>query len=91
LAGVVLAHGIGGSAAGKSVIEFVPLGIEYMPLGWDHLAFIAGIVFVGRGVASGGEADLAVRARAQHDLDRRVIGDGFRGRLLPGHPAWPGT
>ncbi|MDX8048468.1 HupE/UreJ family protein [Lentzea sp. BCCO 10_0798] len=42
----VLAHGISGTAAGKSVWEFVPLGIEHMLLGWDHLAFIAGVVLL---------------------------------------------
>lgn len=44
--GTASAHGIGGSAAGKSVWEFVPLGIEHMLLGWDHLLFIAGIVLL---------------------------------------------
>jgi hydrogenase/urease accessory protein HupE len=38
------AHGISGSAADKNVWEFIPLGIEHMLLGWDHLLFIAGIV-----------------------------------------------
>jgi hypothetical protein len=58
LAGVVLvavlvvfpaaawAHGISGSAADKSVWEFVPLGVEHMLLGWDHLLFIAGVVLL---------------------------------------------
>ena len=41
-----LAHGIHGSAADKSVLEFVPLGIEHMLLGWDHLLFILGIVIL---------------------------------------------
>ncbi|GIF42691.1 hydrogenase/urease accessory protein HupE [Actinoplanes xinjiangensis] len=40
------AHGIGGSAADKTVWEFIPLGIEHMLLGWDHLLFIAGIVLL---------------------------------------------
>jgi hydrogenase/urease accessory protein HupE len=40
------AHGIGGSAADKNVWEFIPLGIEHMLLGWDHLLFIAGIVLL---------------------------------------------
>ncbi|MFC4950130.1 HupE/UreJ family protein [Pseudonocardia sp. GCM10023141] len=46
LPGTAFAHGIDGSAAGKSVLEFVPLGIEHMLLGWDHLLFIAGIVLL---------------------------------------------
>jgi hypothetical protein len=41
-----LAHGIHESAAGKSVIEFVPLGIEHMLLGWDHLLFVTGVVIL---------------------------------------------
>jgi hydrogenase/urease accessory protein HupE len=40
------AHGIGVGARDKSVLEFVPLGIEHMLLGWDHLLFILGIVLV---------------------------------------------
>jgi hydrogenase/urease accessory protein HupE len=39
------AHGIG-PAENRSVIDFLPLGIEHMLLGWDHLLFIAGIVFL---------------------------------------------
>lgn len=39
-------HGIGGSATDKSTLEFVPLGIEHMLLGWDHLLFILGIVLL---------------------------------------------
>ncbi|MDX8053682.1 HupE/UreJ family protein [Lentzea sp. BCCO 10_0798] len=44
--GQSLAHGITGSAAGKNTWEFIPLGIEHMLLGWDHLLFIAGIVLL---------------------------------------------
>ncbi len=40
------AHGIGESAAGRSTLEYVPLGIEHMLLGWDHLLFIAGVVLL---------------------------------------------
>ena len=40
------AHGIGVGARDKSVLEFVPLGIEHMLLGWDHLLFILGIVLL---------------------------------------------
>lgn len=39
-----LAHGIGEGAVGRSVLEFIPLGIEHMMLGWDHLLFITGVV-----------------------------------------------
>jgi hydrogenase/urease accessory protein HupE len=42
------AHGIGGDAADRSILGFVPLGIEHMLLGWDHLLFIAAIVLVAR-------------------------------------------
>ncbi|MCG5436436.1 HupE/UreJ family protein [Micromonospora foliorum] len=44
--GAAWAHGISGAAADMSVWEFVPLGIEHMLLGWDHLLFIAGIVLL---------------------------------------------
>ena len=44
-----LAHGIGDSARDKSVLEFVPLGIEHMLLGWDHLLFIAGVLLLSGG------------------------------------------
>ncbi|MGM1065063.1 HupE/UreJ family protein [Saccharothrix sp. Mg75] len=43
--GTASAHGIG-SAAGKTPWEFVPLGVEHMLLGWDHLLFIAGVVLL---------------------------------------------
>jgi hypothetical protein len=43
-----VAHGIGESAAGRTTLEFVPLGIEHMLLGWDHLLFIAGVLLVAR-------------------------------------------
>lgn len=44
--GIAFAHGIGGSAADLSVWEFVPLGVEHMLLGWDHLLFIGGVVLL---------------------------------------------
>ncbi|MFB9728569.1 HupE/UreJ family protein [Haloechinothrix salitolerans] len=44
--GVALAHGIGGSAADLDVWEFLPLGIEHMLLGWDHLLFIGSVVLL---------------------------------------------
>ena len=44
------AHGIGGDAADRSVLGFVPLGVEHMLLGWDHLLFIAGVVLIAREV-----------------------------------------
>lgn len=44
------AHGIGDSARDKSVVEFVPLGIEHMLLGWDHLLFIAGVLLLSGGL-----------------------------------------
>lgn len=40
------AHGIGLEAQDRSVLEFVPVGMEHMLLGWDHLLFIVGIVLV---------------------------------------------
>lgn len=40
------AHGLGEDAAGRSTLEFVPLGIEHMVLGWDHLLFILGVVLL---------------------------------------------
>jgi hydrogenase/urease accessory protein HupE len=44
--GPAFAHGIGGDASHRSVVDFVPLGIEHMLLGWDHLLFIAGVLLV---------------------------------------------
>jgi hydrogenase/urease accessory protein HupE len=41
-----LAHSIGESAADDSIPEFIPLGIEHMLLGWDHLLFIGGVVLL---------------------------------------------
>lgn len=41
------AHGIG-PASHLSAWGFIPLGIEHMLLGWDHLLFIAGILLVAR-------------------------------------------
>jgi hydrogenase/urease accessory protein HupE len=42
------AHGIGGEAADRSILGFIPLGIEHMLLGWDHLLFIGGVVLLTR-------------------------------------------
>ncbi len=46
LPAVAAAHGLDGEAADKSTIEFIPLGIEHMLLGWDHLLFILGVVLL---------------------------------------------
>lgn len=43
-AGPAVAHGISGDALGKSVPDFVPIGMEHMLLGWDHLLFIVAVV-----------------------------------------------
>jgi len=43
---VVLAHGIGKTAADESVPSFVILGIEHMATGWDHLLFVAGVLLL---------------------------------------------
>jgi hydrogenase/urease accessory protein HupE len=40
------AHGIGGVGSHMSVWAFVPVGIEHMLFGWDHLLFIAGVVLL---------------------------------------------
>jgi hypothetical protein len=40
------AHGISGDAGDRSVLGFVPLGIEHMLLGWDHILFVAGVVLL---------------------------------------------
>lgn len=42
------AHGIGGDASQASVFGFIELGIVHMLTGWDHLAFIAGVLLVAR-------------------------------------------
>ncbi|WP_238018932.1 HupE/UreJ family protein [Dactylosporangium sp. AC04546] len=39
------AHGVD-DAAGRSVPEFVWLGITHMLLGWDHLLFVAGVALI---------------------------------------------
>lgn len=44
------AHGIGDEAADRSILGFIPVGIEHMLLGWDHLLFVAGVVLVARKV-----------------------------------------
>lgn len=44
LAPPATAHGIGDDALGRSVPDFVPIGIEHMLLGWDHLLFIVAVV-----------------------------------------------
>jgi hydrogenase/urease accessory protein HupE len=40
------AHSLGSSAADTSVPGFLPLGIQHMLLGWDHLLFILGVVLL---------------------------------------------
>lgn len=40
------AHGITDDAGDRSVLGFVPLGIEHMLLGWDHVLFIGGVVLL---------------------------------------------
>lgn len=40
------AHGVDQDAAELSWGGFVPLGIEHMLVGWDHLAFLAGVLLV---------------------------------------------
>ena len=40
------AHGIGSTAAGQSVGEFVLIGFRHMLFGWDHLLFVAGVLLV---------------------------------------------
>ena len=42
------AHGIGEGAADRTILEFVPFGMEHMLLGWDHLLFIAGVLLLSR-------------------------------------------
>lgn len=39
-------HGITDDAGDWSVLGFVPLGIEHMLLGWDHILFIGGVVLL---------------------------------------------
>lgn len=43
---VLFAHGITGRATDLSTLGYVPLGIEHMLLGWDHLLFVLGIVLL---------------------------------------------
>lgn len=40
------AHGITGRATSLTTLEYVPLGIEHMLLGWDHLLFVFAIVLL---------------------------------------------
>lgn len=46
-AGPAAAHGLGDDTVGRSVPDFVPIGIEHMLLGWDHLLFIVAVVLLG--------------------------------------------
>ena len=43
---MLFAHGITGRATDLSTFEYVPLGVEHMLLGWDHLLFVLGIVLL---------------------------------------------
>ena len=40
------AHGISGAATDTSTLGYLPLGIEHMLLGWDHLLFVLAIVLL---------------------------------------------
>jgi hydrogenase/urease accessory protein HupE len=42
------AHDITADAKDRSIFDFLPLGIEHMMLGWDHLLFIAGVMLVAK-------------------------------------------
>jgi hydrogenase/urease accessory protein HupE len=42
------AHGVGGDAAHRTILGFIPLGFEHMLLGWDHLLFVAGVLLISR-------------------------------------------
>jgi len=46
--GAAFAHGIDGT--GESAADFGWLGVKHMLLGWDHLAFIAGVVLLAGGM-----------------------------------------
>lgn len=46
------AHGIGGEAADSGVFGFVSIGTEHMLVGWDHLAFVAGVMLVARSAST---------------------------------------
>lgn len=43
---LLFAHGITGRATDLTTLEYVPLGIEHMLLGWDHLLFVLGVVLL---------------------------------------------
>lgn len=42
--------GVGRQAIGSGVVEYVKLGIEHILSGWDHLAFVAGLMLLAYGV-----------------------------------------
>ena len=46
LPAAALAHGIAGRATNLTTLEYIPLGVEHMLLGWDHLLFVLGIVLL---------------------------------------------
>jgi hydrogenase/urease accessory protein HupE len=81
--GPAFAHGIGGDASDRSIVDFVPLGIEHMLLGWDHLLFIAGVLLVaktGRRAAKlislfvlGHSATLIIATVAEWQVDAAVV------------------
>ena len=77
------AHGIGDASDDRSVLGFVPLGIEHMLLGWDHLLFIAGIMLVAdtltraakliTGFVIGHSTTLIVATVSEWQVDARLV------------------
>lgn len=77
---VVFAHGITGRATDLTTLEYVPLGIEHMLLGWDHLLFVLGVVLLaGRAQRAAKLLSLFV---AGHSLTL-ILGTVLEWRLSP--------
>ncbi|WP_323792104.1 HupE/UreJ family protein [Nocardioides sp.] len=85
------AHGIG-EASDRSILGFVPLGIEHMLLGWDHLLFIAGIALVSdtlrraatliTGFVIGHSSTLILATVAEWQVDARLVDTVIAGSVV---------
>lgn len=91
-AGPATAHGIGDDAVGKSVPDFVPIGIEHMLLGWDHLLFIVAVVLLAGAArraakfvslfAAGHSLTLIVATLAEWRVDPDVVDVVIAGSII---------
>ena len=81
--GTARAHDISGATPDRQVWEFVPLGVQHMLLGWDHLLFIAGVVLIAgewrrsakliSAFAAGHSATLIIATLGRWRIDPRLV------------------